>query len=97
VAISFHCDECNSEWPKDKAYAKCPRCQVMCRTAVTASVMTNGEAKQQLNHITFQREYRLRDEKRERLGRPTPEEIGRQEARKLAQAWRDAVNGLIDV
>ena len=89
MALTRLCTECNSAWPDNNSYARCPRCQVKTRTAVHANPMTAGEAKSVLNHLAFQRHYQQLEEKRARLGRPTPEELGKREAFELIKAWHE--------
>ena len=87
MALTRLCSECNAAWPDDNQYGTCPRCHVKTRTAVHAHPMNRAEAKSVLNHLAFQRHYRQLEDKRARLGQPTPEEIGKREAFELIKAW----------
>jgi hypothetical protein len=89
VALSFECDDCGRHWPNTREYALCPECRNRCRTSVTSTVMTPGEAQAALREIKFVRFCNQRDQKRERLGHPSPEEIGRQEAEAIIQQARE--------
>ena len=89
MALARECDSCGAAWPDSPQFALCPRCQVRCRTAIHAHPMTNGEAQNVLSHLKFQRFYAQHEEKRARLGRPTPEEIGMREAFELIKGWHE--------
>jgi hypothetical protein len=52
--------------------------------------MTPGEAREQLKLVKWERFYAQHEEKRERLGRPSPEELGRKEAYALIKGWHEA-------
>jgi len=89
MALAKQCDECNAAWPDRPEFSLCPRCQVRCRTAIHAHPMTNGEAKEVLTRIKFERFYAQHEQKRARLGRPTPEELGMREAYELVKGWHE--------
>lgn len=78
MAVGYECPECRTCWPHYRSFATCPECRVVCRPAVTPRVLTAGQAKSRILHIEFLRYYEARE--KFRLG-PTPEEIGRREAR----------------
>lgn len=92
--IAFECDECGERWPNYQEYAHCPRCRIPCRSSLGDTILNAGEARKLRSQVIFEREYLLLEEKRERLGKATPEELGRLEARELAKAWREAVEVL---
>lgn len=83
MAISFQCPECGTNWPYYRTFDICPECGVACRSAATPRVLTSGEAKTRLLRIEFERYYAARETFR--TG-PTPEEIGRAEARAEIEA-----------
>jgi hypothetical protein len=89
VALANNCDRCGVNWPHGTAFATCPRCRIRCRTAVTSHVLTAGEAKEQVNLVNWERFYSQHEQKRERLGRPSPEELGKREAFELIKAWHE--------
>ena len=88
MALSNHCDACNSAWPQSASYSICPRCRTRTRTAVLSNVMTPAEAREHLRLLKWERFYSQHEEKRERLGRPSPEEIGRREAAEIIRLER---------
>lgn len=94
MPIAFQCDDCDESWPHNTGYARCPRCRTRCRTCLVDEVLTAQEAKFTCYYIQFEREYRLLEEKRERLGQISPEARGRQEAREFAAKWRTCVQKL---
>jgi hypothetical protein len=94
MALAYECSDCRILWPQQSQYAKCPSCGTRCRTSVCASPLTNGEAKSVVKHIEFQRFYRNLEEKRARLGSPTPEDIGKREAARLIAGWEEARRAL---
>jgi hypothetical protein len=51
--------------------------------------MSHGEAQNVLSHLKFQRFYQQHEEKRQRLGGPTPEELGMREAFELIKGWHE--------
>jgi hypothetical protein len=48
-----------------------------------------AEAAERLRNIEFIRFCNQRDEKRERLGQPSPEEVGQQEAEEITRQLRE--------
>jgi hypothetical protein len=89
VALSRNCGECQTDWPDSTPFAICPRCRVKTRTATCPKPLTPGEAKIQIRHIEFGRHYRQLEEKRSRLGQPSPEEIGKLEAEEISKQIRE--------
>jgi hypothetical protein len=56
--------------------------------------MTPGEAREHLKRLKWERFYSQHEEKRERLGKPSPEELGRKEAFALIKGWHEVRLGL---
>lgn len=78
MAVGYECPECRTAWPHYRSFSSCPECRVACRSTMTPRVLTAGEAKTRILRIEFIRYYEARE--KFRLG-PTPEELGRREAR----------------
>lgn len=78
MAVGYECPECRTCWPHYRSFATCPECRVVCRSAVTPRVLTADQAKKRILNVEFLRYYNAREAYR--VG-PTPEEIGRREAR----------------
>lgn len=93
MAVGYECPECRTCWPHYRSFASCPECRVACRSAVTPRVLTAGQAKTRILHLEFLRYYEARE--KFRLG-PTPEELGRKEARQELARLRDLEDCLND-
>lgn len=93
MAVGYECPECRTAWPHYRSFQKCPECRVACRSAVTPRVLTAAQAKSRILQIEFIRYYEARE--KFRLG-PTPEEIGRQEAREEIERTRELNQALND-
>lgn len=83
---AHRCPTCKTDWPNYPTYAVCPECLDRCDPMANAKGIPVDEAESRARHAKFDRQYTKREETREG---PTPEEIGQQEAKLLAQQWRD--------
>lgn len=82
MAYAYDCPQCDRCWPYTKPYGTCPVCRVTCRTTTTNQPMTQERAKYELKAIEFNAFYAQREARR---GGPSPEELGRREARTLIE------------
>jgi hypothetical protein len=78
MAVSFECPDCRTRWPHTRRFSSCPECRVVCYSNVVPRSLTEREADSRLRRLEFVRYYRARENFR--TG-PTPEEIGRAEAK----------------
>lgn len=79
---------CGVNWPNHQDYRKCPVCLERTDTVIRGAPITFTEAKKLANDAEFERYYAEWDARREG---PSPDEIGRQEAKLifgLEQAYR---------
>jgi hypothetical protein len=79
------CRKCLTSWPSYPTYAVCPECLERCDPMATAQAITVAEAESRARHAKFDREYEKHDAERDG---PSPEELGREEAKRLAAEWR---------
>jgi hypothetical protein len=89
MAACFKCDDCGTAWPYSPKYSKCPECRRPCMTCSVPRPLTIAEAIERCRNLDFIRFCNLRDEKRKRLGQPSPEELGRKEAEEIIRAARE--------
>jgi hypothetical protein len=89
MPAAYECPECGVPWPYTTRYSTCPRCRVQTTSCVIPRPLTPGEARLEIRTIDFERYCRQRDEKRERLGEPQPEEVGRAEAEEINGQLRE--------
>jgi hypothetical protein len=89
MAASYECPECHTCWPYSPRYTRCVECDKPCITASVPRPMTMAEAAERRLRIDFIRFCNQRDEKRKRLGHPSPEELGRKEAEEIIRAARE--------
>ena len=93
MPASYECQDCHTCWPYSPKYSKCPECQRACMTCTVPRPLTIAEAIDRLSQIAFIRYCSQRDAQRAELGEPSPEEIGRREAREIIQTARE-INSL---
>jgi hypothetical protein len=89
MAAAYSCQSCGSNWPYSPRYSKCPECDKPCMTCSVPRPMTMAEAAERRLRIDFIRFCAQRDQKRQRLGHPSPEQLGELEAREIIQTARD--------
>jgi len=83
---AWRCDLCLTNWPMTTEFKTCPDCQQRCSGMSNAKPLTIDEAKSRKAHALFERQYEKYDA--DRAG-PSPEDVGKAEARELAQRWRE--------
>jgi len=93
MAVGYECPECRTCWPHYRSFSSCPECRVTCRSTVTPRVLTAQQAKTRILRIEFIRYYEARE--KFRIG-PTPEELGRAEARRESERIRQLNRSLKD-
>jgi hypothetical protein len=89
MAASYQCSDCHTCWPYSPKYSTCPECRRPCMTCSVPRPLTIAEAIDRCRNLEFVRYCAQRDQKRERLGQPSPEELGRKEAEEIIQAARE--------
>jgi hypothetical protein len=89
MAAAYQCPTCHTCWPYSPKYRECVECHTACMTCSVPRPLTHKEAYERVRNLAFIRFCAQRDQKRERLGHPSPEEIGRQEAEAIIQQARE--------
>jgi hypothetical protein len=79
------CRLCLTNWPATAAYSTCPECLQRTDSMTGAQAIPLDEAQTRAKTATFNREYADREANRDG---PSPEELGREEAKRLAAEWR---------
>lgn len=82
---AWRCKSCLVNYPKVGDYQVCPTCEEGCDGMANATPITVDEAQSIARHAQFNREYEKYDA--ERCG-PSPEDLGREEGRRLAAEFR---------
>jgi hypothetical protein len=89
MAASYECTSCHTCWPYSPRYSTCPECEVRCITCSVPNPLTLAQAADRRLRLKFIRYCAQRDQKRERLGQPSPEELGRHEAEEIIRTARE--------
>lgn len=90
MALSYECGECGRKWPYAKPFGVCGVCRTSCRTSQVGEPMSQEQARFELKKLEFNRRYAEREAKR--VG-PSPEDVGRAEARALIELDKAASGG----
>ena len=92
---AYRCSLCAINWPPATRFKQCPECEERCGwISNTSPEMAESEADSRSRHAEFRRFCEGWDDERERRGEPTPEQLGRLEARRLIRKFRDVARGL---
>lgn len=80
VAACLRCSTCGTDWPSFHEYRVCPRCRERTDAMSNGTPLTLQEASKLKRQLEFERMYEARE--RSRVG-PSPEQLGREEAREI--------------
>jgi hypothetical protein len=81
----FRCGDCGISWPPHKDYRKCPACEQRTVERVKGTALPLNEARTLARKAEFERYYAKHDAARKG---PTPDEIGKAEARSIIELER---------
>lgn len=89
MPFSYRCSRCSLNWPNQSKFKNCPGCGEETSLLSNETPLPLPEAMSKAKHLAFERLY---DERERARSGPSPEELGREEARVLVDLDR-ALNG----